>query len=148
MDYIAFFQVILISFTAALASKLVMAKTVDLGEVNKKKKRIKLMRKEMKELKPGSKRYNQISNKMLDLNMEITKMQLKPSLYTMVPFLLLFFWMSQAFKDVGAFLILPFSLPIIGNDIGWLLTYFISTMIFSAIITKVMDRIYPGDENV
>ncbi len=140
MDYIAFSQVLLIGFTAALASKLAMVLTVDMKKVTELKKKIKEIRKETKQLKPGTKEHSKKYEEMTDINLELTKMQLKPTIFTFIPFILLFMWMREMFGKAPAFIILPFSLPIIGNDIGWLLTYLISTMLFSSIINKIIDR--------
>ncbi len=146
MDYVAFSQVLLIGFTAALASKIVMYKMVDMDKLNTLKKEIKQKQKELRKMKAGTKAYEKLSTEIIDKNLEISKMQLKPSTITFIPFFLLFMWMNVYFKKTPAFIILPFSLPIIGNDIGWLLTYILSTMIFSAILTKIFETRYGRDK--
>jgi uncharacterized membrane protein (DUF106 family) len=148
MDYIAFSEVLVISFTAALASKLVTLKMLDMTKINKMKKDMNEKRKELKKMKPGTSAYTKLSEEVININLELSKMQLKPSIITIIPFLLLFLWMSTTFKNTPAFFILPFELPVIGNDIGWLLTYFIATMIFSAILTKIIDKMQGRDKNV
>ena len=45
--------------------------------------------------------------------------------------------MRKRYGEMSAFVILPFSLPIIGNDIGWLLTYFLAATVFNMILKKV-----------
>jgi len=130
-------EILVISFLAATFSRLVYIKTVDRKKLEELKRKAKEIKEKLKKVKRGTKTYAELSEKQLDLSLQLSKLELLPSLFTFIPFLLLFLFMKSRYQNVPAFIVLPFSLPVIGNDVGWLLTYLISYMIFSSVMRRV-----------
>jgi len=130
-------EILVISFLAATFSRLVYIKTVDKKKVEELREKIKKVKEKLKKMRRGTKAYTELSEKQLNLSLELFRLELLPSFLTFLPLLLLFLFMKSRYQNVPAFVVLPFSLPVIGNDIGWLLTYLISYMIFSSVMRRV-----------
>ena len=130
------------SFLISLITQLINFKLTD-------QKYIKAQRAKMKDLQkkigPNSskKEIEDAQSKIMSINSELMRHTMKPTMYTMVPLLLVFALLSHYFKPYGDLIQLPFSLPLFGTAISWLGTYVLSSFIFSLVlkplITKVSD---------
>jgi len=130
-------EVIIISFFVSVFSRVIQSLMTDYNKSKELKEEIKELRAKMKGMEVGSKEQMKLNEKVINMNFKMTKMQLKPSMVTLIPLVFVLMWMRGRYADMGAFVILPFSLPLIKNDIGWLLTYFLSVTVFNMIFKKV-----------
>jgi len=140
-------SIALISLGVVLASQFAHMKLTNREMMTEMKNEIKKLRKKLKELSPKDKEFIEIQNKMINLNMKMMKESLKPTMVTFLPFLLIFWLLSSIYSGTGPIFVLPFSLPIIGNDLGWLAMYAIFTLTFSFAIRTIVERYYYGKGN-
>ncbi len=82
-------------------------------------------------------RMNEHVSKMMELNRKYFSLSLKPMALSLVIFALVFPWMGAKFA--GVFVDLPFSLPVIGERIGWFGWYFLLAIPGSIITRKLLD---------
>lgn len=120
---------------ANLITQLVYKKFTDQDLIKKANKQIKKLKKASKNTK-DVKKLNNINNEMMKLSMKKMRQTTKPMMVSMLIFVVLFPLMKNMFTGFILFY-LPWNLPLIGNDVGWFLTYFIS----STLINPVMKRV-------
>jgi uncharacterized membrane protein (DUF106 family) len=138
-------EIALISLGISIIYQLVYEFATDRKKVTDMKNRMKNIREELKGMKPGSKPYNAKQSKMLDLNMDMMKLTMKPTMFTMVPFLLVFTVLRGTYANTGILIPVPAFLswiPLgIGDGLGWMWTYIIFSMLFSTLIRRVTDKL-------
>ena len=86
------------------------------------------LREKMKEHKSDPKKMMEFQKLSLEKSFEQMKHQIKPLLITMIPLIIIFGWLRKTYQPYG---------DLIG-PLGWLGVYFISSVIFSIIIRKLM----------
>ena len=104
------------------------------------RKELKRMQKELLGLKPEDKGFISLQKKMMDLNMQLMNHSLKPSLFTTIPFLIIFSYAKSVVPMDIPLINLPFSLPIIGNSLEFFGVYFIVSLTLSMVLRKVLKR--------
>jgi uncharacterized membrane protein (DUF106 family) len=138
-------EIALIALGISIIYQIVYEFTTDRKKVTEMKSRMKNIREELKGMKPGSKAYNSKQSKMLDVNMDMMKLTMKPTMFTMIPFLLVFSVLRGAYATTGVLIPVPAFLswiPLgIGDGLGWLWTYIIFSMVFSMVLRKAMDKL-------
>ena len=97
---------------------------------------LKEIKKEQKEIQKEIKKYKDNPEKILELNKkqfavmpDMMKITMRPLLYTMLPFILLFRWFNDYFSVVD-FKFLGF--------LSWFWIYFIGSIIFSQVFRKIL----------
>ncbi len=135
--------VIGVTFIISLATQLINYFLVDQELVKSKRKRMKELQ---QSIKPGVSKevINKAQAELLTINSELMKLTMKPTLYTMLPLLGLFWILSSVFKPYGDLITLNFNLPLFGTGISWLGTYIIFSFIFSLILKPLITKI--GDK--
>jgi len=91
-------------------------------------------------MSPESKEYMELQNKLLDLNMQLMTHTLKPTMITMIPFLIIFAYAKSVIQLDQPLITLPVTLPIIGNSFEFIGVYFITSIICSTILRKLLSR--------
>ena len=150
-----FFISTIIAFVTTLANKLL----VDQDEMESLQKEMKEFQKEMKEaqMSGDSKAMAKIQSKQKDFMSKQTKMMknsFKPLIVTLIPFLLLFYWMAQSavskvIVSLPAFAYYVLLTPVwhmfygppstnIPYAVGWLGWYILCTFAMSQTIRKFM----------
>lgn len=124
----------------SVLSQLSFALLTDKNFIKNGRAEMKTKQKELLKLKPEHPDYMKKQNDLLDLNMQLMTHSMKPTLFTMLPFLLLFMYVKSIVPSDQPLISLPFSLPIIGTSLEFIGTYIISSFIFTTIIRKVMRR--------
>jgi uncharacterized membrane protein (DUF106 family) len=138
---------------SALVSGIVLyvnSKVLDTGEMKRLKKRIGKLQEEMREAqkKEDSKRAAKLQKELMDLNMKIMPMSMRPMMYTMVPIILIFQWLrrvpliEEVIREQGYLVELPFPLPHYGAQLGWLGWYILCSFLTSTLIKKFLDIEY------
>lgn len=82
-------------------------------------------------------KMNESVAKMMELNKKYFSLSTKPLLVSLLVFSVVFPWMTQKFANVVVSL--PFSLPFIGNSLGWFGWYFLLAVPSSVITRKLLD---------
>lgn len=126
-------MMIIIALIAFLTT-LVQKYTTDQEAINELKKEQKELQKEVQEYKHDPQKMMEINKKNMQKNLEITgkimSLSMKASIFTIIPFILLFRWFMDFFNELGN--------PKFFGFMSWLWFYFISILIFSSIIRKFM----------
>lgn len=93
---------------------------------------------EMKSLKNDTEKLMQVQKKAMEKSFEYMRHSMKPTLFYLIPLLLIFSWMSKTFKDYGDLVSWGFYIPLFGTGLSWLGVYILASIIFSIIIRKLM----------
>jgi uncharacterized membrane protein (DUF106 family) len=134
-------EIFVISIGTTLISQAVYQLMVDHNFVDKAKEDIKELQKKLKGLNPKQKEYTHTLNRQMDLNMKLFKQTMKPSMVTIIPFLLIFAFMSRVYTGLEV-LHLPFTIPLLGkNWLGWIGTFVLFSFIFTTVIQRVMTMV-------
>ncbi len=128
---------ILSSIFASLLSQLVYFSVYDIKKIRSyieksKDRMVKLLKK--KNLKSEEK------EELINLQIKLSYINLAINVISSLPLFAFYFVIKEYFKESKPFVILPFSLPIIGNDIGWFITYLFFFSIFSSIFRKIFMK--------
>lgn len=122
-----------ISFVLTLPYKFLL----DQKKVRELKEKTKEIQKQIKEAqKTDQKKANELLTEMLALSNKQMLSNFKPMLPGMMLVVILLPWLASAFA--GPIVILPFSLPIFGNDFGWLMWYLLASIPLTYIFRKML----------
>jgi uncharacterized membrane protein (DUF106 family) len=133
------FTVLVAVFTSSI-SQLSFAFFTNKEFIKNGRGEMKKMQKRLLSMKPEEAGYAELQNKLLDLNMQMMSHTLKPTLITMIPFLAIFAYAKSVIPLDQPLITLPFTLPLVGNSFEFIGVYFITSIIFSTIIRKVLRR--------
>lgn len=122
-------SIIIISLTITFISTLISKYTTDQEMMKSIKERQKDIQKEIKEKKysPTDKRYIELQNEILELTGKMFKSSFKPLMVTMIPFLLLFYWLRNIY------------VPIMGNS--WLWYYILPSILVGSFYRKMLKMV-------
>lgn len=112
--------VIVLSFITLMITKFV----TDQKRLKELREKQKELRKLSKDFSKDIKKMTDINKEMMEISMEMMKHSFRPLIITMIPFLLLFHWLSQLFT------------PILK---GWIWYYIGASIISSLILRKFLD---------
>ena len=129
--------IISLSAMLSLAISLVQKFATDQVLMKELKKELKSLQQKIKEHKDNPEKVKEINSKLMSTNAKYMKQSFRPLLITMIPFLIIFKLLRDAYTGITVVL-LPFTLPYIGNDLGWLGTYFISSILFTTVFRKLL----------
>jgi uncharacterized membrane protein (DUF106 family) len=116
-------SLVVISVLVSFISTIVTKYTTDQAMLRSIKERQKEIQKELKKCKPGDCKYQELQSEILSLTGKMFKNSFKPLLITMVPFLILFYWLRGFF------------VPLMGN--WWLLYYIVPSIIVGSLYKKI-----------
>jgi len=127
---------IVIAVIASLVSIigiLIRRAVIDMDKMKEMRETINKKRKEREDaIKSGKhKKAQKLEEDILQLTLEMMKQSLKPSLYTFVPFILVFYYLKNNFGSVGMVA------KIFGLQLNWFLWYLLTAMLTSIIINKI-----------
>ena len=135
------FAIIALAIIINLISSGLTKKFVDTHRMKSLQAEMKDHRKIMLESAKASgekdKKALESETRMMEIQQELMKLQM-PMFFTIVPILFVFMWMKEAFIGIETLIILPYSLPIWGNTLGWLGWYILSAMPMSILIRKIL----------
>jgi uncharacterized membrane protein (DUF106 family) len=100
------------------------------------KKELKSLQQKMRESRDNPERVKEISSKLNATNLKYMKQSFRPMFITIIPFILIFNVLRKIYADVIV-IPFPFTLPLIGDSLGWLGTYFIASIIFTTVFRKL-----------
>lgn len=103
-------------------------------------KEAKELQQKMLKMDQSDKEYQEVQNKVLDLNMKLMTEQFKPTMITMIPFLLLFAYAKSVIPMDQTLINFGFNLPIIGEGFEFFGVYFLVSILCSNILRKLLNR--------
>ncbi len=134
--------VVFASFIISLINQVVYYKLTDQEFIKSRKSKIKSLQKKL--LNANASEAKKINEEAMRINNELMSHTMKPTMYTFIPLLIVFWLFKSLFSPYGDLITLPVSLPLFGNAISWLGTYILSSFFFSLtlkpIIIKVGDK--------
>ena len=128
-------QIALVSFALAFMSAMVTK--VFLGEEGRAaRQRLKDIQKDMKTMqkKGDMKKMQKLQGEMMTAMMDSFRHQFKPMLITMIPFILVFYWLRDTYGGLG-----PMA-EIFGFQLHWLGWYFICVLVVSIPLNKLLKN--------
>jgi uncharacterized membrane protein (DUF106 family) len=118
-------------------SSLIYKFMIKRDEIRELKSRMKEKQDRVKELqKTNPKEANQVMNEMLKLSQKQMKMTLKPMMVSLLIFLLVLPILPNLFP--GTVANLPFTLPFIGSEFGWLAWYFVLSIPLNSLFRRIL----------
>ena len=132
--------VILVTLAVSLSTQIINYKLTDQEYIKSRKKRMKELQKSIT-ASNSTKEIEKFQKELLEINNELMKHTMKPTLYTSLPLLLVFWGLNALFKPYGDLIKLPFALPFFGTGISWLGTYVIFGFIFSLSFKPLINKI-------
>ncbi|MBD3263277.1 DUF106 domain-containing protein [Candidatus Woesearchaeota archaeon] len=131
--------ILMISAVLSLVVTLVYKFATDQAVMKELKEQIKKYQQQMKEHKDNLQKMNEIQKKSMKLNMKLMKQNFKPMLITMVPFIIIFWWLRGIYEGVVV-IPLSFHFPLSGLEtgLGWIGFYIICSMIFTTVFRKAL----------
>ncbi len=140
--------IILITVFVTLLQTLIQKKLMDVdlvkalkAEMKKTNQDIKSLSKEMKNTKdgeaPGTEKLNKLMSKTVEIQKKMMGQTMKPMMISSIVILVVYYIIPKFFS--GAVLYLPFALPFIGNQLGWLGIFISASIISSLVFRKVFD---------
>ena len=125
---------LILTFFITLIYKLVSNQTV----MKQLKQEQDVLKKEMKAVKHDAEKYMAVQKVAMQKSLEYMRHSMKPTLFYIIPLLLIFGWMSKTFKGYDDLVSWGFYIPLFGTGLGWLGVYIISSIVFSIIVRKLM----------
>ncbi len=133
------FIVTIVAVFVTLVSTLIQKKLTDVDLVKSLKAETKRINKDMKEVREDPKKTNEMMSKSFEIQKKMMGQTMKPMMISSVVVFVAFFLLSTFFEAGVTLVQLPFSLPFIGNGIGWFGIFIIASIISSLIFRKVLD---------
>lgn len=131
---------VLIAFLTSFLSQLAFSFFTNKEFLKNGQSEMKALQKELLAMKPTDAGYSEKQNKLLDLNMAVMTHTMKPTLITMIPFLVIFFYARELVPSDQPLVYLPFSVPFAGSSLEFIGTYLVFSILFSALLRKAAKR--------
>ena len=130
-------EILVIAAALSLVMTFAYKYLTDQAVMREMKAEIDRLKKKMKEHRRDPGKLQEIQKEMMPLNMKYLKMSLKPTLITLLPFLLIFMGLRSIYGDV-AIVPLPWDLPLIGASLEWVGTYIIFSLVFTTAFRRAL----------
>jgi len=131
--------IIFASAVLSLVVTVIYRLATDQAEMHELKKQLKEFQDKFKQHKDDPNKMLEIQKQMSEVNMKYFKQSMKPTLITIVPFIIIFHFLGKIFT--GTVVIpLPFHFPLsaLETGLGWVGTYIIFSMIFTTAFRKAL----------
>jgi uncharacterized membrane protein (DUF106 family) len=133
-----FWSVLTISFLITLSITLAYKYLTNQKEIKRLKDSSKELRKQMKLAKDDRDKLMSLQKESMSKSIEMMKHTMKPTIYYMIPLLLVFSWLSKTFKGTGDILVWGTSVPLFGTGLGWFGVYLLTALILNGVIRKAL----------
>lgn len=131
--------ILLLSIVLSLIVTLIYKYATDQVVMKDLKEQLKKYQEQMKAAKDDMQKLSEIQKKSMEVNMKYMKQSFKPMIITMIPFLLIFWWLKKLYTGV---VVIPFNFhfPLSGLEtgLGWIGFYIILSMIFTTLFRKAL----------
>jgi uncharacterized membrane protein (DUF106 family) len=131
---------LIISFILTLTTTLIYKYATDQKKLKALREESSTLRKELMNSKNDPKKLEELNSRSMQISMEQFKHTLKPMLITFLPAILVFGFLNKTLLPSKVIWKLPFSIWKIGDNsgFGWLGIYILSSMVYSAILRKIL----------
>jgi uncharacterized membrane protein (DUF106 family) len=130
INWNATWGMLLVVFIISLLTSLIQKYTTDQTTLRELKKEQKAIQKEMNQYKQDPQKMMEIQKNLWPTTMKIMELSMRGSMYTIIPFILLFRWFMDFFETIGN--------PHFFGFISWFWFYLIFVMIFSSVLRKAL----------
>lgn len=127
---ISFILTLLITLAYKLLTKQELMKAL--------KAELKTLQQELKKVKDHPEKFTRVNKQLMEKNLQYFKQSLRPMIITFIPIIIVFGWMRKTYLPAGDLFTWGFSIPFFGTGFGWLMTYIVTSIIFSIIIRKLL----------
>jgi len=131
--------ILLISIILSLVVALIYKYATDQAVMKDLKEQLKKYQQQMREAKNDLNKLSELQKKAMEVNMKYMKQSFKPMIITMIPFIIIFWWLRSLYTGV---VVIPFNFhfPLSGLEtgLGWIGTYIIFSMIFTTLFRKAL----------
>ncbi len=117
-------SVIIVAFLITFIMTLITKKFTNQKRMKELKDKQKDLQKKIKEVKGDTKKMTELNKEMMEISMELLKHSFKPTLYTLVPLLIFFWWLRGIYSPVFS---------------SWIWWYIGAGVISSIILRKVLN---------
>lgn len=117
-------------FIISLLTTLIQKYATDQKTLRELKKEQKELQKEMNKFKNDPKKMMEFQKNLWPTTMKIMEVSMKSSIFTIIPFILLFRWFMDFFTQLGN--------PKFFGLFSWVWFYLLSIILFSSILRKVL----------
>ncbi len=131
-------NILVISFILTLIVNLAMKFFTNQKVMKTLKEESEFFKEEMKKFKNDPQKLLDIQKKTMENSMKYLRHSLPATLITLLPLLLIFGWLRQAFPAGEILLKFPFKLPLLGAGLGWLGSYILFSIIFNIALRKIL----------
>ena len=121
---------LLIVFLIAFITTIIQKYTTDQTTLRELKKHQKEIQKDMNKYKQDPQKMMEIQKSLMPTSMKIMELSMRGSMYTIIPFILLFRWFMDFFAALDNVKFFGF--------ISWFWFYLIFVMIFSSVLRKAL----------
>jgi uncharacterized membrane protein (DUF106 family) len=120
---------IIISFLIALISTLVYKFATDQNLMKNIKEEMKDLKNEIKKAANDPAKMDELNKRSIEKSMTQMKHSMRPTLWTIIPFLLVFVWLRVEYTDLAV--------KFLWID-SWFWIYFLFSIIFSLVLKKIL----------
>ena len=140
--YIAIFVIMIVSFLLTLFSTLINKYFLYTPDYLEKKKFMDAVRKEYmaalrskdeKQIKKLEKKFESVKR----MQTEQTGRMIKPFIVTIGVFWIVYWWLSNVYKNMGAFMLSPLPIPFLGYSLNFFGWYILTSVWFGAVFKKI-----------
>jgi uncharacterized membrane protein (DUF106 family) len=122
---------LIVFFIIALITTIVQKYATDQETLKELKKEQRELQKEMQKFKDDPKKMMEMQKNIWPTTMKIMQISMRSSLFTIIPFLLLFRWFMEFFVEIGT--------PKFFGIFSWFWFYLLTILIFSSILRKLLN---------
>jgi len=128
----ALISIIGISAALSLASTLVYKYATDQNLIKSIREEIAKLQNEAKTSKDPQK-LTEIQNKIVPLNLKLMSQTMKPTIITIIPFLIIFALLAKVYTGL---IVIP--IPFWKGHLGWVGSYILFSLIFTSLFRKLL----------
>ena len=131
--------IIFASAVLSLVVTIIYRFATDQAEMKELKKQLKEFQDKFKQHKDDPNKMLEVQKEMSTVNMKYFKQSMKPTLITIVPFIIIFHFLGKIYTTITV-VPLPFHVPLstLETGLGWVGTYVIFSMIFTTLFRKAL----------
>src|SRR3989344_5974419 len=122
-SYPAWF-IIVASFFIVLLITLIYKYTSNQGEMKRLREELNNLQKKSKEHRGNQEKMLELQKELAEKNLEYMRHSFKPMLFTFLPVIIIFYWLSGLYKEITTVLVLP----LVGWHLSWIWTYIIFSL--------------------
>jgi len=132
-----FFLVIGVAILVSLVATLIQKKLTDIELIKSLKNEIKKISKEIRRNKENSEKVNELMKKSFEIQKKMIKQTMRPTLISGSTILVTIYLLGTFLDNI--IFKLPISIPIVGNQLGWIWIFILISVIMSLIFRKIFD---------